>query len=1061
MECRDRYLMIAADLSFTGEEPCFEAVDGTGVYPITKLYAAECGYSISVLPLPGHVELRASYFSCHTDNKDDKVFTFNFNLITHDEGKEVTYALNKTCSPSLPWSPREVTCEVNYMEVSVKSDMTCPSATKMDDWNTALTTAYATASSDWQVIFQKAGQQLTPMSLSEARKQNYVFDVTDGRLVFRTPYGQPDSFTTTVDDVPVEVVHPTLFSRQSWIVLMVDLVAACSMHEGSYDGSHLVWETPEVLHPLAYGLSGLESSQVNMGVSGGLLEQPIVEEKGYIMEKHGAIVQIGIPYNAEGGYRKSFVMDNLYYEFYIFHLYLEQMFADEDHVDTRLRLFRPLATPMLSRPAFTSNRTVLEERMFTVYLGDVPEDVDLVSLQLNGQDFAVPLINASSLAISKVLQPNYTHGYTLRVPFDNAVVLTQLSKDGVLQHALDINYTLAILPENEAYYHLASVVALITDVFPPSFEAVCSEKGISFKRDHQPYDYLWQVYIGPDPLTSELAAEQGYIMHNDSQSLLLDVPLFTDGYTYKDIGLKTFFGTFSILVRDPKTLEVQGSSVKTCPFTTAELIVCSTDGKMAVVVDVSMAIPSGGIPARTSLRDKHCGPKEADNTRVRFSFALNSCGTRVKLGRDYVTYENDIIFNQKHLTVKKPLVARDATDKVTVKCTYPLAGLHRLFSVHRFESDMPGVGRIMHEKIPMEGIQQKPQVPTINQKLQFPTIRPTTGLQTVSVSTTRRPNKLPAYHPPAQYIKVFSFLKDFTNNLSKKVPPIIPSEFFYTDPTMGRGRRIPNIVSDLRVFECFHLNTPPPIMSACPAPPNRPDPFRSGPHPTRELGSPTWRMQPVLPPSRVVLQLTQEEDQAVTNLLKLHHHQPIQRHGDEAFVAPQNDPSGGVESLPDDMDMDLSPSLSHPAPMDPALTEETDELFHSDVQYPWAAMLGSQLHQGRLWSDVELEAANTLLTHLSLLEEDGLWSWNQHGPAVTLPDHLPYALQEGSSVSTGDVHPLASSLPASSLPPSSLSSDSEVESGPSVFGDLLGARDGTLSESEGAAVHALLSLGDM
>lgn len=38
-------------------------------------------------------------------------------IVTHDEG-EVTYELNRTCSPSLPWSPREVTCEVNYMEVS-------------------------------------------------------------------------------------------------------------------------------------------------------------------------------------------------------------------------------------------------------------------------------------------------------------------------------------------------------------------------------------------------------------------------------------------------------------------------------------------------------------------------------------------------------------------------------------------------------------------------------------------------------------------------------------------------------------------------------------------------------------------------------------------------------------------------------------------------------------------------------------------------------------------------------------------------------------------------------
>lgn len=29
---------------------------------------------------------------------------------------------------------------------------------------------------------------------------------------------------------------------------------------------------------------------------------------------------------------------------------------------------------------------------------------------------------------------------------------------------LDINYTLAVLPGNDSYYHLASIVALFTDV---------------------------------------------------------------------------------------------------------------------------------------------------------------------------------------------------------------------------------------------------------------------------------------------------------------------------------------------------------------------------------------------------------------------------------------------------------------------------------------------------------------------------------------------------------------------------------------------------------------------
>lgn len=47
------------------------------------------------------------------------MFMFRFNLFVVRNDVEVGHALNETCSPSLPWSPREVTCEANYMEVRV------------------------------------------------------------------------------------------------------------------------------------------------------------------------------------------------------------------------------------------------------------------------------------------------------------------------------------------------------------------------------------------------------------------------------------------------------------------------------------------------------------------------------------------------------------------------------------------------------------------------------------------------------------------------------------------------------------------------------------------------------------------------------------------------------------------------------------------------------------------------------------------------------------------------------------------------------------------------------
>uniref|UniRef100_A0A3Q3X3B3 ZP domain-containing protein n=1 Tax=Mola mola TaxID=94237 RepID=A0A3Q3X3B3_MOLML len=469
----------------------------------------------------------------------------------------------KTCSPTLPWAPREATCEANYMEV--RFCMKCIS--------------YPSATSDWQVVLQRDGVVLPPLNLSEASKQGYVFDLTNGRLVFRF-----NGVSLQVNGVPVEVVHATLFSRQSWVVLMVDLVAACSML------------SPSVLHPL---VSSPHEAKVSVGINGELLDEPVAEERGYIVEKRNSTFRIAIPYNTEGGYRKSLVYGELY-EFYLFDLYLEQITAEDDNVDTRLRFYRTLATPLLPRPLFTENRTVQEEHTFTVYLGSVPADVRLAAVHLNGRECTLPFSNTSSHTITEVVHPNNTHGYTLEVPFDDPVVIRQV-KD-LSGHRLNISFTLMVLPENEPF-----------------------SSQISVMLDHRPFDYLWEIGIGSDLLSSELAAQHDYIMRNDSQSLTVPKLFFV----LQNITLKGFFGTFEILVRDPETSAVQSSAVKTCPFTLS--VVCSTDGRMTVVADLSLAIQGRGALGRTHLIDRYCRPKESDDTRVLFSFPLNSCGSTVKV----------------------------------------------------------------------------------------------------------------------------------------------------------------------------------------------------------------------------------------------------------------------------------------------------------------------------------------------------------------------------------------------------------------------------------------------
>ncbi|XP_010769410.1 uncharacterized protein [Notothenia coriiceps] len=227
-------------------------------------------------------------------------------------------------------------------------------------------------------------------------------------------------------------------------------------------------------------------------------------------------------------------------------------------------------------------------------------------------------------------------------------------------------------------------------------------------------------------------------------------------------------------------------------------------------------------------------------------------------------------------------------------------------------------------------------------------------LPPVSNRTLTHPSFMPLYLTAGQHADCASLT----------VLPLGPAECFYSDPTLACAR-IPNVVSDLRVFECFKLNTPPPVMSPCPAPPPCPDPFKFGPKPTRNLGHLTLEinnLQPAVQKGQVVLQLTQEEDQAITNLLTLHY---------------QEEPSQMDETL-----TSVNPnSFCHPETIDFTAAEELSNPFLSDLQYPGETI---EFQQGSCWSETELDAANTLLSCSRLVEQEGI-TQGHNKSSVTLP----------------------------------------------------------------------------
>lgn len=77
--------------------------------------------------------------------------------------------------------------------------------------------------------------------------------------------------------------------------------------------------------------------------------------------------------------------------------------------------------------------------MFTVYLRDIPADVQLTAIYLNGHECTASLRNASTHTITEVLHPNDTRCYILKVPFDDSVVIKQVKVSEFVQWLLQIS----------------------------------------------------------------------------------------------------------------------------------------------------------------------------------------------------------------------------------------------------------------------------------------------------------------------------------------------------------------------------------------------------------------------------------------------------------------------------------------------------------------------------------------------------------------------------------------------------------------------------------------------
>ncbi|MEQ2210049.1 hypothetical protein XENOCAPTIV_007753, partial [Xenoophorus captivus] len=419
---------------------------GTCAHP----HGAICAQITTTCPNPGPSERVASPGGV----TNDEVFTFKFNVMVKD-GRLSSQFVSAVCS-GLSWTHRELACEEDYME------------------------AQRTASLSWQLMFLQSDGQTTSMSIPEAQRWGYSMMATSQRVILRSPFKQPHAEVTMV-------------------------------------GTHTLRH--QVLPGLVGERAEFESRSFSLGLEGFLLDEATATSRGLSLVHQEGMVKIGVPFGSEGGFRKSLVVENMYKEFYMVPLMYEHVFSlvsDDGHIiDTKHRTFKVLETPLICRPPFSLNskvsgfeiskdlipvtasyrlkmsgcllvvflsaETISDHQEFTVYLGNIPTNVILEEIWINGQRLLMLGKPQQGLSISPIVHVNSSQAYELQLPFN---------------------------------------------------DPVCMEGGISFSIVKQSSS-LWEVGIDHEPLTEQLVVQRGYRLHNDSHRTILEVPVFSVGYTYE------------------------------------------------------------------------------------------------------------------------------------------------------------------------------------------------------------------------------------------------------------------------------------------------------------------------------------------------------------------------------------------------------------------------------------------------------------------------------------------------------------------------------------------------
>ncbi|XP_064195781.1 zona pellucida protein AX 1 [Anguilla rostrata] len=671
VECLGNLVGLSLDGSLLWEHQLeIDAADGSTFVPITERVASQCGFRRRSDPW-GNTMLFASIQNCFVEGADDdQIFdlTIRLRLSGSPKSDAVMHTVSKTC-PYSAWASREIICNHNYMEVSVRRripnveefEKELPEYEGFDDGDENRSPLKL-----WKVQFHTG--EAKAMTTEEAHDKGYGLSISSTRALLRSPFNTPESTTVDVSGVPMQLIKASTYLKRKWMMKQLYSAAACPTGGVTFTEEMITWRLPLRISPLLSS-DYVHIIEYHMGIQGKRLDASIMAARNYKLTMTDSYFIVEIPVGSVDGYYKSRALDYQYYITYNVEPMLEVLWKEDAmYDDTRYKVLYPIITPPMARPPFIQDNTVPEKRVFDFFVGSFLSDVELVNITFTTGVMSIAEANVQGFNVQEHILPTGLKGYFLQVPFSDPVVHKENTAVDVTDYILPVTFGFVTLPENGPFSHPGMLKASLQDVVLPTVIGTCDLEYFYVTVEYGSQGHNFVTVVGQRELSPDIAEEYGYI-HNDTH-FSIAVHFLAQDAVFEMVWASLLRSRLNVVLKNP----VHGWNLNdfslSCSFPMT-MIECFSNGTMTALAVKVESVPDL-ILSQLTLRDSRCKPAYSDHIFAFFSFSLNSCGTTRKFINNYMIYENEVSLGSQKVTT--------AADQylITVSCYYGINATYTL-----------------------------------------------------------------------------------------------------------------------------------------------------------------------------------------------------------------------------------------------------------------------------------------------------------------------------------------------------------------------------------------------